>query len=59
MKIRTPILTFAPLIGLLLACWWLLAKEIVLLQPLRGDLGTTLHIALFAAPFYILWRLAQ
>lgn len=58
MRIRKPFV-LVPLCGLLLACWWLLSGELAALQPLRGNLGTTLRLALFAAPFYVLWRVTQ
>lgn len=58
MRIRAPFVLI-PLIGLLVACWWLLSGALAGLQPLRGSLGTVLRLALFCAPFYVLWRVAN
>lgn len=57
MRLRLPVLTLIPLCALLIACWWLLSRELVLLLPFRGDLYLALRLALFAAPFYAAARL--
>ena len=70
MKLRLPFLLLVPLVALLLAAWWLLVGQLLLLLPflppngaiygeVGGIEGGAVHIALFLAPFFILWRLTH
>jgi hypothetical protein len=61
MRIR-PVFILVPLITIAIAAWWLLTREILMLQPLRGNMFNVLRISLFLAPAYIpfiIWRESQ
>lgn len=58
MKIRASFV-LVPLVGALLACWWLLSRALADAQPLGGQCHTVIMITIFVAPIWVVWRVMR